>query len=502
GFDDEMLAQGVVLANYGLHLGDLTELKGLFEHATTFGSLIQVLEGLAEKLPALKQLSETTSQDLFVSEALEQLGPLVQQAELLAAQYDAVVANPPYMGGKFMNASLKKFVKDNFPNAKNDLFASFIERGYGLANGVGDIAMITMHSWMFLSSHQAFREQMLQNQTLRNLAHFPYDGKRPTVMEINFGVAVVVAHNVRLIGYQGHYCCSRYFELGEDGVPFEFPTPNERLSTVPASEFEKIPGMPVAYWASYAARSTFSGTLLGEIAKPLKGFDTGGQTEMYLRLWPEVSEQSVFREGRKLEDCSWVEANKGGVFRKWYGNRENLVFFRDSGAVLYNKKGANIRNRESYFRAGITYSIISSARISFRRAFSEAVIEQNGPTSVVDDEEKLFGLLALANSKVADHLIAIISPTMAYTVNDVAKLPIIWPNQKGELVVASKTISAHARSDWNAYERSWDFESLPILTASTEPKPTLESSYIAWITQNRDTIAEMKLLEEENNRLF
>ena len=166
GFDAEGLAKGVELADYGLKPGDLTELKRLFEHATTFGSLIQVPEGLAEKLPALKQLSEATSQDLFVSEALKRLGPLVQQAELLAAQYDAVVANPPYMGSKGMNALVKKFAKDHFPDAKSDLFACFIERGYTLAKDAGHNAMVTMQSWMFLSSFETMRERMLREKTI------------------------------------------------------------------------------------------------------------------------------------------------------------------------------------------------------------------------------------------------------------------------------------------------------------------------------------------------
>ena len=134
GFDAEALAKGVALSDYDLRPSDLTELKRLFEHATTFGSLIQVPEGLAEKLPALKQLSEATSQDLFVSEALNRLGPLVQQAELLAAQYDAVVANPPYMGRNGMEGPLKKFTKSDFPDAKGDLFACFIERGGHLSH--------------------------------------------------------------------------------------------------------------------------------------------------------------------------------------------------------------------------------------------------------------------------------------------------------------------------------------------------------------------------------
>ena len=171
GFDAERLAQGVKLADYGLHLSDLTELKRLFEHATTFGSLIQIPEKLAATLPALKQLSGLTSQDLFESGALKRLGLLVRQAELLAAQYDAVVANPPYMGGKGMNALVKKFAKDHFPDAKSDLFACFIERGYTLAKAVGHNAMVTMQSWMFLSSFEKMRERMLRKKTIWTMAH-------------------------------------------------------------------------------------------------------------------------------------------------------------------------------------------------------------------------------------------------------------------------------------------------------------------------------------------
>ena len=171
GFDAERLAQGVKLADCGLHLSDLTELRQLFEHATTFGSLIQIPEKLAAQLPALKQLSELTSQDLFLSNALKRLAPLVKQAELLAAQYDAVVMNPPYMGGGGMNALLKGFTKDHFSDSKNDLFACFIERGCTLANYAGHCAMITMQSWMFLSSFEKMRKRLLREKTIGTMAH-------------------------------------------------------------------------------------------------------------------------------------------------------------------------------------------------------------------------------------------------------------------------------------------------------------------------------------------
>ena len=195
GFDAERLAQSMKLADYGLAVSDLPELKRLFEHASTFGSLIQVPEELAAKLPALKQLSEATSQDLFVSDDLRRLGPLVQQAELLSAKYDAVVANPPYMGSKGMNALVKKFAKDHFPDAKNDLFACFIERGYTLAKDAGHNAMVTMQSWMFLSSFEKMRERMLREKTIKTMAH----------MGMGFGHRVRAAvHNFAQLAVSGY----------------------------------------------------------------------------------------------------------------------------------------------------------------------------------------------------------------------------------------------------------------------------------------------------------
>ena len=336
GFDAERLAQGVDLADYGLAASDLTEMKRLFEHVTTFGSLVQVPEGLAAKLPALKQLSEAPDQDLFESGALKGLGLLVRQAEMLVAQYDAVVANPPYMGSRGMNALVKKFAKDYFPDAKSDLFACFIERGFTLAKDAGHNAMVTMESWMFLSSYEKFRITVLQQHTLRNVAHFPYDGKRPTAMGINFGVSVVSAQNAHVAGYQGHYCCSRNYELNDDGVPFAFPTPNERLKTVATDEFAKIPGSPVAYWWSTRVRAVFEeGTLLGKLVDAKQGLATADNAQ-FLRRWHEVDQgkcsyDSKSRDAAAQSGKKWFPYNKGGEFRKWYGNQDYLVNWENDG---------------------------------------------------------------------------------------------------------------------------------------------------------------------------
>ena len=249
GLDVERLGRHVKLADYGLKPSDLMDLKRLFEHATTCGSLIQVPEALATKLPAQRQLGELPSHDLFVSEALKHVRSLVQQAELLAAQYDAVVANPPYMGNKGMNAVVKQFAKDHFPDAKSDLFACFIERGYTLAKDAGHTAMVTMQSWMFLSSFEKMRERMLREKTIGTMVHMANG-----VMGIAFGTAATVLRNYTVAGYVADYSHTSVDELNDQRVPSEFPVRNSRLKRVAQNEFKTIPGSPVAYWVSEKIR--------------------------------------------------------------------------------------------------------------------------------------------------------------------------------------------------------------------------------------------------------
>jgi type II restriction/modification system DNA methylase subunit YeeA len=514
--DVEGLANVVNLADHGLKLADLSELKQLFEHSTTFGSLIQVPEGLAEKLPALKQVSEATSRDMIVSEALKCLGPLVRQAEILGAQYDAVVANPPYMGSKGMNALVKKFAKDHFPHAQKDLFACFIERGFMLATAHGHNAMVTMESWMFLANYESFRDSVLQQHTVRSLAHFPYDGKRPTVMGINFGVAIVGAQNAYLPGYRGHYCCSRYYELDDQGVPFVFPTPNERMKTLTAHEFQKIPGRPLAYWVSPEVRAAFQGLpLLGDVASPRQGLATTDNAK-FCRLWHEVNLPGVglgfhSRYEARQSGLRWFPLNKGGKYRKWFGNNRDIVNWEDDGREIkssiltkYPYLNGNpefvAKNPDFYFRPGITWGAITSAAFSIRMDPAGFIPSNAGMKVYADSSDMEFLLLGLLNSAVAPSFLGALSQTLNFDQGIIRRMPVPDPaSLKG---IPAGQLVRLAATDWDAYERSWDFQFLPLLTGSSDPTTTLESSYTTWITQNRETIAEMKRLEEENNRLF
>ena len=240
----------VKLADYGLQLGDLTELKRLFEHAATFGSLIQVPEGLAAKLPALKRLSEATSQDLFVSDALKRLGLLVRKAEMLAGRYDAVVANPPYMGSKFYCAALKKFMNSFYKAGKADLYASFTLRNIQFSKKLGHVGMITIPNWMFLSSFYQLRNTIFRSAPITSLVH---NGRG--VWGSDFGSCSYVLMRSSPCGFNGRFL--RLFDkqgsvASNEELERRFHT-NPRFSTSNI-EFKKIPGSPVAYWASERVR--------------------------------------------------------------------------------------------------------------------------------------------------------------------------------------------------------------------------------------------------------
>ncbi len=305
--DVDTLVLGVDLAQQNLTAEDLTTLKDLFEHATTFGSLIQVPQNLAEKLQALKQLSETNSQDMFVKEVLEHLAPLVMQAEILAAQYDAVVANPPYMGSKGMNAELKTFSNNNYPNSKSDLFSVAIERYLALGSETTELAMVTPYVWMFLSSYEKLRCSLYQEKSITSLIQPSYTSF--------FGSAIVplLTFTIKksVSGYVGKYAGLGYLGNAEE-QPIRLKLALDGSKEYPFYEksivdFKKIPGSPIAYWIRNT--EAFDGI------KIQSEWESGGRTkthgnEKYLRYWWEIDSSSP----------TWVPYANGGGYRKYAGN--------------------------------------------------------------------------------------------------------------------------------------------------------------------------------------
>ena len=370
GFDAERLAQRVKLADYGLHLGDLTELKRLFEHATTFGSLIQVPEGLAAKLQSLKQLSEVTGRDLFVSDALKRLGLLVRQAEMLAGRYDAVVANPPYMGSRFHTPVVKKFLKDHYKGYQKDMFSAFIDRDLAFSKPHGRLGFMSPFVWMFISSHEHMRTRLIDEETITSLIQLEYSGFEGATVPI----CTFTLQKGHLASQKGCFIRLSDFRGSGSQAPRTLEAIQNRdcgwFFEAAQDEFKKIPGSPVAYWVSANTFEVFKHDKLSDNGKTRRGLQTGDR-DCFIRTWQEcavnrIERRLLTRKASLGSSAKWFLFNNGGDFRKWYGNLSLVVEWEANGSVLKEFPGSIIPNEDLYFLPGVCWSRLTSAIVAFR----------------------------------------------------------------------------------------------------------------------------------------
>ena len=401
-----------------------------------------------------------------------------------------------------MYPPVKIFAKDHFPDAKDNLFACFIERGCMLAKDSGHNAMITMQNWMFLSSFERMRERLLRTKTILTMAHLGARAFSSISGDVVQTTAFVLKNRL-LHGYAPVFL--RLLDGNEGEKQEALSRGDRRFASNSQDEFQKIPGSPVAYWISDAAFQAFVGGTLADRGDTRRGLQTGDK-DRFIRTWQECEVSKVERRYLSKSDAAesnatWFYFDNGGPFRKWYGNLDLVVEWRRDGALLKSFTGSIIPSESLYFRDAICWSGLSSDTIPFRSHPFGVIPGDLSPCYYTDDANEL--LLAYLNSPCPPYFIKVINPTMHTLSGDVARIPFKADVSDKEQVVdkANLLLLSH-RADWDAYERSWDFQSLPLLTASSDPTSTLESSYTVWITQNRDTIAEMKRLEEENNRLF
>ena len=487
------------LTPFGVQRATICGLIEAFENAKTFGSLIQIPPQLKTHLEPLDQVLAMVVKegDLYAKQTAEDLLPLVRQAHLLAMQFDAVVANPPYMGGKGMNPALKDYAKATFPDSKSDLFAMFIQRGFEWCKPSGFNSMVTMQSWMFLSSYEAMREKLLTQRTLSCMVHMGNG-----VMGIAFGTAATVMLRGHVQDYAGRFSYCEDSDIGADAKPMQFPVQNERLKNVKPDDFKKIPGIPVAYWLNPRVMQVFRKEIqLGNLL-PVRGGMTTADNERFLRLWWEVdTSKFAWPSGSSL--AKWFPYNKGGEYRKWFGNRSWVVNWEYEGREIKSTGRASVRSEEFYRNDMIGWTDVTSfAQLGVRHYGKGFLFDASGPALFPTEDVRQGQILGFLASKLASVILQALNPTMHIQAGNVASLP--WLPPHGETAVtldeAVKRLISVSMVDWDAYECSWDFQSPPFLTSSAAPR--LESNYSAWVTQNRATIADMKRLEEENNRLF
>ena len=484
-----------------------------FEDATTFGSLIQPCLD-EQNITFARQAIEAKDlgEQLFLRETHGKVLRVLEQAEMLCQWYHLVVANPPYMGSGAMNPMLKQFAKANYPNSKADAFAMFIERGFVFILSRGYSAMVTMQSWMFLSSFDEFRRELLSQRSIHSMVHM-----ENMVMGIAFGTAATVFHSTLFPRCQGTYIQVGMKHLGSDGSPTTFPPEPKRVFRSTNDKFLKLPNCPVAYWASDRMTAIFAeAKLLRDIGDAKSGQNTGDNAR-FLRLWPEVNFLQIGFNTSALNDTDtdspgWYPYNKGGQFRKWYGNNDYVVNWSFDGkaikAYAVERNGGKhwsryIQNLHFMLREGITWSFISSSHFGVRYTRPGHLFDYAG-CSYFCSKDQITYVLGLLVSVLAERFIKTINPTFNLQPGTIGSIPFIEPSSpqmRRQVDQNSSTAISLARADWDNFETSWDFRDQPLLRPGLKGAP-LEASWRNWEAQSTAAVRRMQELETENNRLF
>ena len=503
GLDLELATQ---LAPFGVQRATVKALLDTFEHAKTFGSLIQIPDALNAQLPALAEALAKANEtgDLYAQAAAQDFIALVEQARVLGRKFDAVVANPPYMGGKGMNGALKEFAKATLPDSKADLFAMFIERGFAWCKPNGFNSMVTMQSWMFLSSYEAMRETLLSTRTLCCMAHMGNG-----VMGIAFGTAAAVMLSERVSDYAGSFSYCDNEDIGENERPTRFPVENERLRTAKPDGFSKISGSPIAYWLPDTAIDVFPRSEpLEKIAEPRQGMATS-DVGRFIRYWFEVDFSNIgfdcfSNEGAKESRKKWFPHNKGGEFRRWYGNNTSVVNWGDGGrevlayaAELYGSPTRTIKNIPYYFRPSVSWSLIGSGSFSARVNAHGFTFDVAGPAAF-PQVENIPVVAGFLNSPVAAYFMKAINPTLNFNSGDISRLPFLMPEAWVDNV--SELVSLY-KDDWDSLETSWGFVG-SYLVLSDGRSNRVADVWNSYVKDKNSCIEVAQSLEEKNNKIF
>lgn len=459
--------------------------------AKEYGSLIKI--SVKDFAPLYVRFAEIENGDeLNRDPTLEILLPIVRCADLLSRQYDAVVTNPPYMGGSGMDKTLSDFVKKNYPDSKADLFACFIERCGTLANGRGFFGMITQQAWMFLSSYENLRKKLSLQETV-NMAHLgarAFDEIGGEVVQ----TTAFVKRQTKISGYKGTYV--RLIGINGEQEKAESFLSGQNRYIADSDNFAKIPGSPVAYWVSENVYSLFNQISLNEYFCVKAGICTG-DNEKFILNWAEVdfSQSSVFNKKFK-----YTPHNKGGEYRKWYGNQNYFLKYSKSYISEMSKNvGFRYDGKEYYFTPHIGWSKITSSKSSFRYYNNSFTFDSAGLGLFCKNQVSIVELqilLAFLNSKIVEVLLAILNPTLNVTPAIVKKLP--YPKNDNKTLTLAQSNIAISREDWDAFETSWDFKRHPLI----RKVDTIEEAFLAWEKECADRFRQLKANEEELNRIF
>lgn len=481
----------------------INQLNGLLDclhDAKEYGSIISVPEYDFELLR--EYVSEfDAQQNIFASGNMEplqeKLQDMINVGELLARKYEVVVTNPPYMGASGMGEKLSKYVKAKYPDSKGDLFAVFIEAGNKMIVPNGFNCMVTMQSWMFLSSYEKLRNNILKEKTINNLMHM-----ENMVLGIAFGTAVTNFRNIILPKFKGTYNQIKLIDI-ENDKPRSFPVDGNRFNQVSSDNFSKIPGSPIAYWVSENFIRLFDNPNIYNFAEPRLGMATA-DNNLFLKFFWEVIDSNIFyncesRKEAKSSGFKWYRYAKGGDYRKWYGNNNIIVNWYNDGYEIQNYKDANGKvrshnyNLDYIFKKGITWNALTSSSTSFR-ILEYSLFDNAGSSLFVDNYQEYNNMLGLLNSKIISYILPAVNPTLNYQPGTIGSLPFLKANVD-DIVNICISLS---KSDWDSFETSWDFQKHPMIMNVRR----ISDAYAKWSDECAERFEQLKSNEEELNRIF
>lgn len=467
-------ADVTVLSSIPLGEDELPGNKKLAEELSHLGEIGSLLNPSEVEIDELKAAAASCSDDLFAAATKTKLEGAAAICEKLSRRFTCTVANPPYMGSSSFNPFMSKWIKKNYPDVKSDLFSSFVVRMFKFAKDHGECGVMSPFVWMFIGSYEKLRNEIINDRTLTSLIQLEYSGFAGATVPI----CTYTFHNSFIKGYKGGYVRLSDFV----GAAAQAPKALEAIQNPDcgwfyrrdADTFKQIPGTPIAYWASDALLDAFGNAKqLSEYGKPRQGLATG-ENARFVREWWEVDDcKSVYSCGSIQESiesaCKWFPYNKGGDFRKWYGNNSSVVNWENDGQEIRNYKDQNGRllsrpqNTNCFFSPSITWSKISSGSIAFRFKPAGHIFDVAG-TSVFSDEESLKYLQGACNSSVIMRVASMLSPTLNFEVGQIATYPIIQ-NEEQEPLVNDMVDSCRelSKTDWDSFETSWDFKHNPLV---------------------------------------
>lgn len=503
--DKEGIAQ--LLSHNEQEVEEIYSILSVFNGAKNIGSILK-----PEKINYQKYLNritnlgemQLTANTYQAYDQLEEFIILLKQAIVLVGKYDISVTNPPYMGSKGINKTIQDYLKIQYPDSKTDLFAVFIERSLGFIRKNGFSSMITMESWMFLSSFQLLRNKLLDNIRLYNLIHMPYEGRGRTSLGINFGTSAFIMRNSHIGNYKGIFQCIHHFEIDHKGIPFKFPLKNDKYNILPQEDFKSFASSTISYWASEKINQLFAE--LPPIGDYLKGGNgmTTGENDSYLRMWYEVNYEKIGfnfenKELAKKSGGKWFPYVKGGPYNRWYGNLEYVINWENDGELIRNNGRSFLRNQLNYFKKGLSWSKVTSGKFSVRYTPPGMLFDVAGMSLFPKENESIHWFIGFLNSKVATSFVGILSQSMNFESGTIKSLPY---KKEDNPIFKDRVIDAInlSKSSWDSFETSWDFKQHPFLIF--QEKTNLNEVFREFALELQTSFAKQKENEETLNKLF